>query len=96
MPSLYEFEDLSIFFDDFGQSLTWGESTFLCLFDRKHDPLAFGAGGRSIAAVVQASQVDGISQGETVVISSESFTVAEIQPIQDGQVVKLILEESDG
>jgi uncharacterized protein YhbP (UPF0306 family) len=91
----YDFEDLSVFFADFGQSLTWGNNTFPCLFDRKHDPLAFGAGGRAITAIAKIADLQGINQGVTVMINGESFTVAEIQPIQDGQMVKLILEESD-
>jgi len=95
MSQLYDFEDLSVFFPDFGQPLTWGDNTFPCLFDRKYDPLAFNAGGRSITAIAKLSDLEGITQGEVIVINSESFSVAEIQPIQDGQMVKLILEESD-
>jgi hypothetical protein len=91
---VYSFEDLSVFFQDFGLPLTWNGKTFPCLFSRKHDPLAFGAGGRSITAIAKATDLEGIAQGVTVVINTESFTVAEIQPIEDGQVIKLILEET--
>jgi hypothetical protein len=95
MSQLYDFEDLSVFFEDFGQSLVWGNNSFPCLFDRKHDPLAFNAGGRSITAIAKIADLQGINQGVIVVINGESFSVAEIQPIQDGQLVKRILEESD-
>jgi hypothetical protein len=95
IPSLYEFEDLSVFFNDFGQPLTWGDKSFPCLFSRKHDPLAFDAGGRSITAIADKTNLAGITQGEVIAVNGESFSVAEIQPIQDGQMVKLILEESE-
>jgi hypothetical protein len=91
---LYSFEDLSVFFTDFGQDLTWGSVTFPCLFDRKHDPLAFGAGGRAITAIAKTTDLENITPGEVVKINGESFTVAEVQPVQDGQLTKLILEES--
>lgn len=89
---MYSFEDLSIFFTDFAVSLTWNGKTISCLFGEKSDPLAFQAGGRDISAVVRSSEAIAMSQGDTLTIEGKSYAIAEIQPIQDGQTTKLLLE----
>jgi len=90
----YSFEDLGIFFPDFGEPMTWEGKTLDCIFDNKHDPLAFNAGGRSITAIVKAREFQGVSQGQAVVIDGRNFSIEEILPIQDGQMLKLRLEQS--
>jgi hypothetical protein len=91
---MYSFEDLNIFFPDFGEPIAWDGKTLDCIFDNKHDPLAFNAGGRSITAIVKVREFQGVSQGDPVVIRSQNFSVEEIHSIQDGELFKLILEQT--
>ena len=91
---MYFFEDLDVFFTDFAEPIAWAGKTYKCLFDNKHDPLAFNAGGRSITAIVKATEFGDVSQGDPVVIRSQTFSVEEIHPIQNGDLFKLILEQS--
>lgn len=89
----YSFEDLSIFFTDFAEPIAWAGQSYLCLFDSKHDPLSFGAGGRAITAIVRTSEFSAIQQGEAVTIRGNPYSVEEIHPIQNGDLLKLILEQ---
>ncbi len=90
----FDFEpELAFFLGDFGQPITWENNTYACLFDYKHDPLAFGAGGRAIECVVLTSDFDGVEVGQTVEIQLKSYTIAEIHPIQQGDFLRFILEE---
>lgn len=90
----FEFEpDLKFFLGDFGEPIAWENQTLVCLFDFKHDPLAFGAGGRAIEAVVQAEDFAELAIGDTVEIRLKQYTVAELHPIQSGDFLRLILEE---
>lgn len=91
---MLSFDDLDLFFTDFAVSLTWQGLTLNCLFGEKSDPLAFQAGGRDISAVVKTREVTGMASGQTVTIDGKTYTIAEIQPVQDGQITKLLLEES--
>lgn len=89
----YSFEDLDLFFTDFATAMSWQGLTIQCIFSEKHDPLAFNAGGRDISAVVKLSAMPGVAQGQAVVIDGRNFSIEEILPIEDGQVLKLRLEE---
>lgn len=91
---LYSFEDLSIFFADFGTKLTWQGRQIDCIFGEKSDPLAFQAGGRDISATVKTRDIPGMVSGQAVTVNNRSYLVAEIQRIQDGEMCKLLLEES--
>jgi len=91
--SLYSFEDLDIYLTDFAVAMTWQSLTIKCIFSEKHDPLAFSAGGRDISAVVKLSDVPGVAQGQAVVIDGRNFSIEEILPIHDGQMLKLRLEQ---
>ena len=90
---MYSFEDLEIYFTDFAVSLKWQGLTLNCLFSEKSDPLAFQAGGRDINAIVKTREVSGIASGQAVEIDGRNFSITEINPIQDGQITKLQLEE---
>jgi hypothetical protein len=90
---MYNFEDLSIFFTDFAEPIAWNGQSLLCIFDSKHDPLNFNGGGRSITAIVRTSQFGALAQGQTVTIRGNSYSVEEIHPIQNGDLLKLILEQ---
>jgi hypothetical protein len=90
---MYSFEDLEVFFTDFAVSLTWQGQSLNCIFSEKSDPLAFQAGGRDINAVVKTREVTGIASGQSVAIDGRNFSITEINPIQDGQITKLQLEE---
>jgi hypothetical protein len=89
----YSFEDLDVFFADFSVSLAWDGSDYPCLFSNTYDSLSFQAGGRLIRAIAKFSDLGTIAQGETVVIDSKSYSVAEVRPKQDGAIVELELEE---
>ena len=89
----YSFEDLEIFFTDFVVPMEWQGQTLNCLFEEKSDPLAFQSGGRDINAVVKTREVNGIASGQAVAIDGRNFSITEINPIQDGQITKLQLEE---
>jgi hypothetical protein len=90
----YPFEELDIYFTDFAVPLKWQGQTLNCLFSEKSDPLAFQAGGRDINAVVKTREVTGIASGQAVEIDGRNFSITEINPIQDGQIIKLQLEEA--
>lgn len=91
---LYDFEDLDIYLTDFAVAMTWQGLTIKCIFSEKHDPLQFNAGGRDISAVVKLSDVPGVAQGQAVAIDGRNFSIEEILPVQDGQMLKLRLEQS--
>lgn len=90
---MYDFEDLDIFFADFASLLTWTGISMKCIFSKKSDPLAFQAGGRDISATVKASDVVGMVSGDELTIDGSPFIVAEVYPIQDGAMFKIMLEE---
>lgn len=90
----FDFEpELAFFLGDFGEPIAWGGNTYVCLFDFKHDPLAFNAGGRSIEAVVQAEDFVGVQQGDVVTIRFQDFSIAEIHVIQRGDFLRFNLEQ---
>lgn len=90
----YPFEDLSVFFDDFAETIFWNRRPYQCLFSNTHDPLNFKGGGRSITAIVRQSDFAKVAQGDKVTFQKRHYSIEEIHPIQDGQIVKLLLEES--
>jgi len=92
--SSFEFEDLDVFFVDFGEDITWNSLILPCIFNRSHDPLAIGANGRLITATVKWADFPGVLPDDVVEVQGETFTIAEIQPIQDGRILKLFLEET--
>ena len=90
---MYSFEDLDIYFTDYAEPIAWAGKTLKCIFDNKHDPLAFNAGGRSITAVVKANEFGECEPGDPVAIRSQNYSIEEIHPIQNGDLFKLILEQ---
>ncbi|MBD2653666.1 hypothetical protein H6G45_09220 [Synechocystis sp. FACHB-383] len=87
-------DDLTIFFADFGEDFDWNGQTLTCIFNEQHDPLTIAANGLAISALVKKIDVPGIQPNDAVAIRDKDYTVAEINPIQDGRLVKIFLEEA--
>jgi len=90
----YSFEGLDIFFADFASVLVWGDRRINCIFGKKSDPLAFQAGGRDISATVKTADIPGMVAGDELTIDALPYIVAEVYPIQDGAMSKIMLEEA--
>jgi hypothetical protein len=93
MAIAYSFEDLGVFFSDFAVTLSYDGGEIPCLFSYKSDPLAFQAGGRNISAIIKTDDLGSLDSGTEVAIADKSYLITEIEPIEDGQVTRLMMEE---
>jgi hypothetical protein len=93
MAIAYSFEDLGVFFSDFAVTLSYDGGEIPCLFSYKSDPLAFQAGGRNITALIRTDDLGTLDSGVEVAITAKNYLIAEIEPIEDGQITRLVLEE---
>jgi hypothetical protein len=87
-------EDLTIFFVDFGVAATSGAVGFVVLFDRVYDELLDGVGGHRLTALCKSSDVQALTPGAALSIEGQgSFVIQDFQPVGDGNLTRLILEE---
>lgn len=89
-------EDLSVFFSDFSVQATWTRGTTVKtltgIFDNGYKQFSFPAEGRNIEFLVTTSAIAGMRQGDAIAINSVTYTVASVQPNQDGALSTIKLE----
>ena len=86
-------EDLGMFFADFGIAATVGGVSCMGIFDNAFaSTMGFTAGTQPML-IVKAADVPSVAQGNSVVLSSGSYTVTAIEPDGTG-IVLLRLQEA--
>ena len=88
-------EDLSAFFDTdgFAVDATLGAATIQVIFDNEHRLAHDMVSTTNPVAWAKASDVDSSDVGSTIAISGVSYTIRDVQPVDDGAVVILQLEK---
>jgi hypothetical protein len=88
-------EDLDEFYDldDFAEEATYDRDTvILVIFDNEYAEALDGIAGRAPVARCQASSVDADPTGKPLKLRGVNYTIRNVQPIDDGAEVLLILE----
>jgi len=90
-------EDLDLFFDDFGQSVTVGGATITAIFDNPYKEIDLQSGqvaSRDPQLHCKTSDVTGATKGTTAVVDAVNYTVAE-PPMPDGHgMTTLVLKKA--
>ena len=78
-------ENLAAYLPDFGVSVTWQTQTALALFDKPDtDILSKRVQTRGYKITFPATQFAGIKRADAVVIASVSYSVLEVNSLDDG------------
>jgi hypothetical protein len=88
-------ENLDLFLMDFGVAASLnGGLGILVIFSNAYDPIAgLDADGRAILALGKASDLGTALQGDTLTVEATDYEITSVEPIQDGQFIRLRLME---
>jgi|GEM_PF-2855033 len=67
--------------------------TIKVFFDKAYQQFTFNAEGRSILATAKTSDLGSVKHGDTLVIETVTYTITNIQPIDDAAFTELGLRE---
>lgn len=89
-------EDLSVFLNDFGVSVTAGSVSGLGILDM---PTQIVAGGQVLstdyALTCRADQFGGLLYGDVVVVAGATYVVRETRLLDDGMFCEVSLQKDD-
>lgn len=91
--------EVAVFFDtaEFARTVTWGAYTAQAIFDAPDvDILGDAALSTDHAALMRASQLPGISRGETIACGGATYRVREVRLLDDGKLKLLSLTRVSG
>jgi hypothetical protein len=88
-------EDLTAFYntDELAEEATYDrDTTIRVMFDHEYAEALDGIAGRAPVARCQAASVDADPTGKRLTLRGVNYTIRNVQPIDDGAEVLLILE----